>query len=122
MLQFIYKKWLVICLSQFFFACKKEELPVKPLPSPFSANLETNTSFPAAGAAGKIIINAGTDGWWVTMPANDWCVINKKFGSGDYALALTIKANNSGAPRSVTVTIHPTFDLATVDITITQAN
>lgn len=93
----------------------KEELP-------FSANLETNASFPAAGAAGKIIIKAGTDGWWVTMPATDCCVINKKFGSGDYSLPLTIKANNSGAARSVTVTIHPTFDLAPVDITITQAN
>ncbi|WP_409965513.1 hypothetical protein PIECOFPK_01545 [Mycovorax composti] len=95
-----------------FISCKKDELPPKPEPSPFSATLENNTAaFPANGGTVNIVINAGTNGW---------CVINKIYGSGDYKLPVTILPNNTGMSRSITVTINPTFNLPPESITITQ--
>jgi len=104
-----------------FISCKKDELPPKPEPSPFSATLENNiAAFPANGGTVNIVINAGTNGWWVTLPTNDWCVINKIYGSGDYKLPVTILPNNTGMSRSIIVTINPTFNLPPESITITQ--
>lgn len=104
-------------------ACTKQNLPSKPEPSAFSAALENNTTtFPASGGTATIVINGGTNGWWVTMPLNDWCVITKKYGSGDFKLPVAIKPNTTGASRSIQVQINPTFNLPPVNITLPQSN
>ena len=110
-------------LGLVFGACRKEELPVKPEPSAFLAAVENNTTnFPAAGGTANILVSGGTNGWWVTVPSNNWCVITKTYGSGDFKIPVTIKANGTGSPREITVTVHPTFNLPPVAIKLVQAN
>jgi len=104
-------------------SCKKQDLPVKPQSSPFAAAMENNTtSFAAGGGTGNIIVSGGTDGWWVKMPSNNWCVITKMYGSGDFKIPVTIKPNTTGAAREIIVMINPTFDLPPVAIKLTQSN
>lgn len=104
-------------------ACRKEELPVKPEPSPFSVTVENNTTtFPATGGTANLVVNGGTDGWWVTAPTNNWCVIAKTYGSGDFKIPVTIKPNASGSQREITVTVHPTFNLPPVAVKLMQSN
>lgn len=104
-------------------SCKKQDLPVKPQPSPFAAMMENNaTNFPAGGGAANIIVSGGTDGWWVMMPSNNWCNITKVYGSGDFKIPVTIKPNTTGTVREITVKISPTFNLQPVTIKLTQAN
>ena len=110
-------------LSLVFGACRKEELPVKPEPSPFSVTVENNaTTFPAAGGTANLVVNGGTNGWWVTAPTNNWCVVSKTYGSGDFKIPVTIKPNTTGAQREITVTVHPTFNLPAVAIKLVQSN
>lgn len=104
-------------------ACDKDELPPKPQPSAFSATVENNTvSFAPSGGTANIVVNGGTNGWWITMPANNWCVITRQYGSGDLKVPLTIRPNTSGAPRDITIKVHPTFDQPPVEIKLTQSN
>lgn len=107
-----------------FTACKKENLPVKAQPSPFSAAMKNSTSFTADGGKDTVVISAGTDGWWVTIPSNStsWCSVSKIYGAGDFFLPVTIQANTTGAPREVILTLSPTYNLPTVSITLTQSN
>lgn len=103
-------------------ACTKQNLPVKPAPSQFSATLENMTEFPSTGGTTNIVVNAGTNGWWVTMPTNNWCVITKLYGSGDFKIPVTVRANTTGVKREINVTVHPTFDLEPIVIKIAQSN
>ncbi|MBB2149255.1 BACON domain-containing protein [Pedobacter gandavensis] len=102
-------------------SCKKENLSPKPEPTPFSAALEAGvSSLPAAGGKLNIVITAGADGWWITTPQTDWVTITRMFGSGDFKLPVTIKANTSGVARVVTIKVNPTFNLPPVTFNINQ--
>jgi hypothetical protein len=107
-----------------FTACKKENLPVKPQSSPFSAAMKNTTSFTAAGGKDTGVVSAGADGWWVTIPSTStaWCSVSKMYGSGDFLLPVTIKANTTGAPRQVVLTLSPTYSLPPISITLSQSN
>ena len=103
-------------------ACEKQNLPAKPESSAFAASVENNqTSFPAAGGTANIIIEGGTNGWWITL-SSDWATIGKVYGSGNLKVPVTIRPNTTGEPRELVLTVHPTFDLPAVDIRITQSN
>lgn len=118
-----YRVWATVL---FFVAllgsCKKQNLPVKPEPSAFSAALKNNTVFTAAGGKDTIVVKGGTNGWWVTMPDNDWVVITKRYGSAEFNLPVTVKPNTTGIAREITVIINPTFNLPPVAIKLTQSN
>lgn len=112
---------LMLCFG--WMACSKQDMPVKPEPSAFSASMENGvTNFGATGGSGNIVVSGGTNGWWVTVPSNNWCVITKTYGSGDFKIPVTIRPNTTGSPREITVTIHPTFGLPPVSIKLTQSN
>ena len=112
---------MVIVSLIIFYSCKKQNLPVKPSPSDFSAVLKNNTTFSAAGGKDTIVVKGGTDGWWVTIPDNnDWVIITKRFGSGDFNLPVTVKPNTTNMTRETTVNINPTFNLPPVSIKVTQ--
>jgi len=114
---------IIFLLLLSLVACKRESLPVKPEPSSFTAVMENNmTNFPAAGGTANIIVSGGTNGWWVTMPTNTWCVIPKIYGSGDFKIPVTIRPNTTGQVREITVTINPTFNLSPVVIKLVQDN
>ncbi|OQP63950.1 hypothetical protein A3860_21230 [Niastella vici] len=91
-----------------------------PQPSPFSAALIKYTEFPAAGAKDTIVINGGTNGWWVTLPSSNWMVVSKLFGSGDFKLPVEVKANNTGVTREIDISLWPTFSQAAVVIKVKQ--
>lgn len=112
----------VVFFVAVFGSCKKQNLPVKPEPSAFSAALKNNTVFTAAGGKDTIVVKGGTNGWWVTMPDNDWVVITKRFGSAEFNLPVTIKPNTTGTAREITVTINPTLNLPPVAIKLTQSH
>lgn len=107
-----------------FTACKKENLPVKPQSSSFTAAMKNTTNFTAAGGKDTVVISAGADGWWVTIPgtSSSWCSVSKIFGAGDYLLPVTIKANTTGVLRQVVLTLSPTYSLPPVSITLSQSN
>ena len=107
-----------------FTACKKENLPVKPQSSAFSAAMKNTTSFTAAGGKDTVVVNAGTDGWWITIPgaSTSWCSVSQMYGSGNFLVPVTIKANTTGAPRQVVLTLSPTYGLPPVSITLSQSN
>lgn len=113
---------IIIILVTIFCSCEKQNIPVKPSPSDFSAVLKNNTTFSAAGGKDSIVVKGGTDGWWVTIPDNDWVVITKRFGSGDFNLPVTVKPNTTNLAREMTVIINPTFNLPPVSIKVTQSN
>ena len=105
-----------------FYSCKKQNLPVKPSSSDFSAMLKMNSTLPAIGGKDTIVVKGGTNGWWVTIPDNnDWMIITKRFGSGDFNLPVTVKPNTTNMTRETTVIINPTFNLPPVSIKVTQA-
>lgn len=102
--------------------CKKNILPPQPTASDFSARLEHRDSiFVAAGGTSSIIVNGGTNGWWLTVPSNNWLVINKLYGSADFRIPVTIRANTTGLPREIKITVSPTFGQQPVTIIINQA-
>ena len=113
---------IIILLVTILGACGKQNIPVEPASSAFSAMLKGNTSFSAVGGKDTIAVKGGTDGWWVTLPDNDWVVISKRFGSGDFNLPLTVKPNTTNQAREITVIINPTFDLPPVSIIVKQSN
>ena len=104
--------------------CTKENLPVKPVPSDFSASIKNGGNFSAAGGKDTIVIHAGTDGWWATIPSasSSWCSVTQTYGSGDFLLPVTLKANTTGASRQVIVTMNPSYNKPPVSITLTQSN
>jgi hypothetical protein len=117
---------LLVLIATFcgFAACKKDNLPPKPQSSSFTAAMKNTTSFTATGGKDTVVVRAGTDGWWVTIPSTgtSWCSVSKTYGSGDFLLPVTIQANTTGAPRQVVLTISPTYNLPPVSITLTQSN
>jgi hypothetical protein len=118
-----YKGVLVaIIIISVLAACKKQNIPVKPESSAFSAQLKNNAVFPAAGGKDTIVVNGGTNGWWVTTPDNSWAVITKRYGSGDFKIPVSVKANTTGSAREINVTVNPTFGKPPVIINIKQAN
>lgn len=94
-------------------SCKKQNLPPKPEPSPFSAVLQNPATIPSDGGNALIDIKAGSDGWWVVIPedAKTWCSSSQLFGSGDKTIKITFAKNNSGVSRSVVLQVNPTFGL-----------
>ena len=104
------------------FSCKKQQLPDKPMPSPFSVTIENSTSIPAAGSNVVVDIKAGSDGWWLTIPpeTKTWCTSSQAYGSGDKSINITFKPNTTGASRSVSIVFNPTFDLPSQTITFQQ--
>lgn len=118
----IFRILLVIGLLTTACACSDRDMPYKPEASDFFVEFEggTNTITNEGGSL-NITIKAGTNGWWVTQSENSsWCVINKKYGAGDYTLPVKIEKNETGASRSVNVVIHSTYDLPAVELTIQQ--
>lgn len=113
---------VISCLSGLLLisACSKQDLPVPPQPSPFSASLLKYTEFPTAGGKDTILIQGGTNGWWLTMPAGNWLVISKLYGSGDFKLPVEVKANNTGAPREINISVCATFGLPAINIKVKQ--
>ncbi|TWF37336.1 all-beta uncharacterized protein [Chitinophaga polysaccharea] len=117
------KHLMYILLVISLMSCGKDKQPVKPQPSPFSAVLENNANtFPASGGTANIVISAGADGWWITLPASNWCNVGRLYGSGDVKVPVTIKPNTSGAKRNITITVKPTFNLSPVTLTVEQLN
>lgn len=113
---------LFFFIVSILYSCKKQDLPAKPQPSPFSAIIEGNNSnFSAAGGTTNIIVTAGEDGWWLSVPVTNWCVITKIYGSGDFKIPVTIKQNTTGADRSIQIQVNPTFNLPPVIITLNQS-
>jgi len=102
-------------------SCKKENIAPKPELSSFSATLEGGeVTVPAIGGKLNILISAGTDGWWINTAQTDWVTITRMYGSGDFKLPVTIKANTSGAVRIVSLKVNPTFNLPAVTFNINQ--
>ncbi|MGJ7032703.1 BACON domain-containing protein [Niabella hirudinis] len=119
----IYTLFFIVAIAGNFFSCKKDKnINYKPVAAPFSAALETPGVVAAAGATINVIINAGTDGWRVQIPASaPWCTTTRPYGSGDFTLPVKIAANTSGSGRTVDIVLTPTFDQPPVTITINQA-
>lgn len=117
--------FIVLALSFAFVlsSCKKDKnVNYKPEPSPFSAQLENSAAVSASGGAINIMIQAGTDGWWLEIPPDiSWITSAKMYGSGDFKLPVTVKANASGSERNGNIILHPTFGLDPVAITISQS-
>ncbi|WP_183557808.1 BACON domain-containing protein [Mucilaginibacter sp. SP1R1] len=113
---------LVILL---FNACRKENQPVKPIPSTyFSATLQDNPAvFSNTKTITYINIKAGTNGWYLTQtPGNTWCVPDKNFGAGDFSLRVTINANATGADRTTQIALTSTNkNLPAVTLSLTQS-
>lgn len=109
-------------LCTFFFACKKQDLPYKPKPSPFSVSAESNNALAASGGKLTVNITGLTDGWWIVIPeeASGWCSCSRLYGSGDDTVIFTFKANATGESRSVTVQFNPTFNLQPQTLTFRQ--
>ncbi|WP_316821077.1 BACON domain-containing protein [Pedobacter gandavensis] len=112
---------LFVMLIALSFSCKKESGSPRPEPTPFSASIEGGqTTVPASGGKLNILISAGADGWWVTSAQIDWLTITRMYGSGDFKLPVTIKANTSGQPRVISIKVNPTFNLPSVTFTVNQ--
>ncbi|HEY9259994.1 BACON domain-containing protein [Chitinophaga sp.] len=105
-------------------ACKKDNMPVKPVPAAFTATMKHNGSFAASGGKDTVVITAGTDGWWVTIPtaSTSWCAVTQAYGAGNFQLPVTIGANTTGAARQVIITLNPSYNLPKVAITLNQSN
>lgn len=123
MQKFIIVASLISCLTGLCLltSCSKQGLPIAPQPSAFSAALRSGAELPAAGGKDTILINGGTNGWWVTLPSSNWMVVSKLYGSGDFKLPVEVKANNTGAARDIDITVSPTFGQAVVVIKVKQA-
>jgi len=102
-------------------SCKKQDSFPKPQPSTFTATLEgAVTSVPATGGKVNIVIRAGADGWWVSTEQASLLTIGRTYGSGDFTLPITIKANTSGVSRVISLKVNPTFNLPAVTFNINQ--
>lgn len=101
-------------------SCKKQDLPEKPEPTPFSAVLENAATVSAAGGTVNILISGPTDGWSVQNDQPGWAVISRNFGAGDFKLPVVIRPNTTGIARTVNLKIKPTFNLPTVSISLNQ--
>ncbi len=112
----------LLILLPFAFSCKKQDLPAKPQPSPFSVTVQNAATVSTGGGKVMVDIKAGSDGWWLTIPpeAKTWCASTQLFGSGDKTITLTFSANTTGATRSVMIKFNPTFDLPAVTIPFQQ--
>lgn len=120
-IKYTWKLLLYVMLISLSFSCKKESGSPKPEPTPFSASVEGGLStIPAAGGKLNILITAGADGWWITSPQIDWLTITRTYGSGDFKLPVTIKANTSGQTRALTIKVNPTFNLPAVTFIVNQ--
>jgi hypothetical protein len=109
----IYKKgnfgFLILLILLSLIACKKEDLPAKPVAGPFQVTSTVTNEIEKAGATYTISIEGSTNGWWVTLPANvQWYSVERKYGSGNVTQKLTIKANDSGQDRLGWVKINST--------------
>jgi hypothetical protein len=114
---------IFLLLLPFAFSCKKQDLPAKPQPSPFSVTVQNAATVPAGGGKVMVDIKAGSDGWWLTIPpeAKAWSGSSQLFGSGDKTITLTFSANATGSPRSVMIQFNPTFDLPVETISFQQS-
>lgn len=112
-MQQIHKIIVFLLLSVSFFACKKQDLPAKPQPTPFSVTAQSADAISTGGGSVKVDIKGATDGWWVVIPsdASGWCSCSRVYGSGNATISLTFKANTTGANRSVSIQFNPTFNL-----------
>lgn len=112
----------LLVLTIFLFACKKQELPDKPQPSPFSVTVQNPAPVPSNGGNVLIDIKAGSDGWWIVIPADasSWCSPSQVFGSGDKTVTLKLSANSTGQSRSVNIQFNPTFSLPADSISVQQ--
>ncbi|MCS3552545.1 MULTISPECIES: BACON domain-containing protein [unclassified Sphingobacterium] len=109
----IYKKGnfgvLILLILLALIACKKEDLPSKPIAGSFQVTSTVTNEIEKAEAAYTISIVGSTNGWWVTLPANvQWYSVERKYGSGNVTQKLTIKANDSGQDRLGWVKINST--------------
>ncbi|MEJ5147650.1 MULTISPECIES: BACON domain-containing protein [unclassified Sphingobacterium] len=110
---FIYKKgnigFLILLILFALVACKKEDLPAKPVAGPFQMTSTVTNEIEKIASTYTISIEGTTNGWWVTLPANvQWYTMERKYGSGNVTQKLTIKANDSGQDRSGWVKINST--------------
>lgn len=121
-MKWLYKISLFVFVASFFFACTKQTLPPKPKASPFTVTAASSAAVAEAGGQLKVNVKTFTDGWWVVIPpaSADWCSSSRTYGSGDATVTFTLKANTTGASRSVEVQFNPTFDLPVQTITIKQ--
>ncbi len=105
-------------------SCKKDKVPEKPHPSDFTVQVENQLPlYPASGTKVNVTINAGSNGWWITVPEDGkkWCIPDKLYGSADQTIGIKISPNLTGITREVEVTINPTFGLPPIKLIITQA-
>lgn len=112
----------VLALLIMVSSCKKDEIPAKPEPSPFSVALENQNSLPKQGGVVNLVISAGSNGWWIEIPedAKSWIVINRVFGSGNVTLPVTVKENSTETSRTASVKVNSTFGLPPVVIELKQ--
>jgi len=52
----------------------------------------------------------------------NWATVNRTYGSGNFKLPVTVKANTSGVKRSVNLQVNPAINLPVVNLTINQDN
>lgn len=104
-------------------SCEMEDMPAKPQPSAFTVEIQNEmTAYPASGATVEIVINAGSNGWWMVIPEETkaWCKPAKVYGSGNQTVAVTLVPNTTGESRTAELVINPTFNLEPVKVTIEQ--
>jgi hypothetical protein len=104
-------------------SCDKEDMPAKPQPSAFTVELQNKmTAYPASGANVELVINAGSNGWWMVVPeeTKSWCKPAKLYGSGNQTVVVTLAPNTTGISRKAEIVINPTFNLEPVRLTIEQ--
>lgn len=116
------KLFAIFSLPIFLFACKKQDLPNKPQPSPFNITVQNPATVLSNGGKVLVDIKAGSDGWWIVIPAEaaKWCSSSQLFGSGDKTVTLNFSANSSGQSRSVSIHFNPTFNLPADSILFQQ--
>jgi hypothetical protein len=101
--------FLILLILLSLIACKKEDLPAKPVVGPFQVNSTVTGEIEKAAGTYTISIEGTTNGWWVTLPVNvQWYSVERKYGSGNVIQKLTIKANDSGQDRSGWIKINST--------------
>lgn len=120
-----YISGIALLLLLIITACKKEPVPAKPQPSAFTVELQNGMSaYPASGAKVDVVINAGSNGWWMVVPEENksWFIPAKLFGSGNQTVVITLAPNTTGVTRKAEVVINPTFNLEPVKLVIEQAS
>lgn len=101
--------FLLLLLLLMLNACKKEELPAKPIAGHFKVTSNVTNEIAKTAEIYTITIEGTTNGWWLTLPANvQWYSVERKYGSGNVTQKLTIKANDTGQDRSGWVKINAT--------------